>query len=185
MIPNPLQLPPKDVAERLGDRPDIVVAESVGRVMRFRRHRIILPRTGEFSRWQSSVAPRNLSCVSTESRLQRGAASEQLAAEYLRTQGVVVVARNFRCRAGELDLVGLDRGVLAIVEVRQRIRADFGGALASVNRRKQHKIILATRYFLQRRAAWRDYVLRFDVVGVQGPPDGVNRIVWIKDAFRA
>jgi putative endonuclease len=123
--------------------------------------------------------------VSIDSRLQSGAASEQLAAEYLLTQGLVVIARNLRCRAGELDLVGLDRSVLVVVEVRQRIRADFGGALASVNRRKQRKIILATRYFLQRRAAWRGHALRFDVVGVEGRPDGVNRIVWIKDAFRA
>jgi putative endonuclease len=69
--------------------------------------------------------------------------------------------------------------------VRQRIRADFGGALASVNRRKQRKIILATRYFLQRQPVWRGHALRFDVVGVEGRPDGVNRIVWIKDAFRA
>jgi len=122
--------------------------------------------------------------VPTDSRLQCGAASEELAARYLQTRGVLIVARNFRCRAGELDLVGLDGSVLAIVEVRQRIRTDFGGALASVNRRKQRKIILATRCLLQRQSAWRDYVLRFDVIGIHGPPAGVNRIVWIQDAFR-
>jgi putative endonuclease len=123
--------------------------------------------------------------VSTDFRLQSGAASEELAAEYLRSRGLLIVARNFRCRAGELDLVALDGRELVIVEVRQRIRTDFGGALASVNRRKQRKIILAARCFLQRRAAWRDCVVRFDVVGVQGTPAGANRIVWIKDAFRA
>jgi putative endonuclease len=75
--------------------------------------------------------------------------------------------------------------VLAIVEVRQRVRVDYGGALASVNRRKQRKIIRATRFFLQQQAAWRGLVVRFDVVGVEGLPDGAKRIVWIKDAFRA
>jgi putative endonuclease len=79
--------------------------------------------------------------------------------------------------------VVLDGGVLAIVEVRQRIRTDFGGALASVNRRKQRKIILATRCFLQQRSAWREHVLRFDVIGIHGPPGGLNSIEWIKDAF--
>jgi putative endonuclease len=120
-----------------------------------------------------------------DSRLQRGAASEQLAAAYLQTRGLVVIAHNLRCRAGELDLICLDGGVLAIVEVRQRARIDFGGALASVNLRKQRKIIRATRFFLQQQTAWRGLVVRFDVVGVEGRPDGAKRIVWIKDAFRA
>jgi putative endonuclease len=132
-----------------------------------------------------ALRPRNLACVSTESRLQRGTASEQLAADYLQARGLVVLARNVRCRAGELDLVCLDSGVLAIVEVRQRVRMDFGGALASVTWRKQRKLIRATRFFLQRQAEWRRYAMRFDVLAVEGVPDGVHRIVWIKDAFRA
>jgi putative endonuclease len=129
--------------------------------------------------------PRNIASVSTDSRLQRGAASEQLAVEYLHAQGLVVLARNVRCRAGELDLVCLDGGVLAIVEVRQRAKRDFGGALASVTWRKQRKIIRATQFFLQRQAEWRSRVMRFDVLAVEGVPDGAHRIVWIKDAFRA
>jgi putative endonuclease len=123
--------------------------------------------------------------VSTDSRLQCGAAAEQLAAEYLQARGLVVLERNVRCRAGELDLVCLDSGVLAVVEVRQRVRVDFGGALASVTWRKQRKIIRATQLFLQRRAQWRRHVVRFDVLAVEGVPDGAHRIVWIKDAFRA
>jgi putative endonuclease len=123
--------------------------------------------------------------VSTDSRLQSGAAAEQLAAEYLQARGLVVLERNVRCRAGELDLVCLDSGVLAVVEVRQRVRVDFGGALASVTWRKQRKIIRATQLFLQRRAQWRRHVVRFDVLAVEGVPDGAHRIVWIKDAFRA
>ena len=123
--------------------------------------------------------------MSTESRLQRGTASEQLAADYLQARGVTVLARNVRCRAGELDLVCLDSGVLAIVEVRQREKIDFGGALASVTWRKQRKIIRATQFLLQRQAEWRRYVMRFDVLAVEGVPDGAHRIVWIKDAFRA
>ena len=118
-------------------------------------------------------------------QLQRGAASELIAAAYLEARGVVVLARNLRCKTGELDLVCLDHTVLVIVEVRQRARADFGGAPASVNRRKQRKIIRATRFFLQRRADWRGRAMRFDVVALDGLPDRTHRIVWIKDAFRA
>ncbi len=123
--------------------------------------------------------------MSTLSRLQRGAASERLAAAHLQAHGLQVLAHNLRCRLGELDLVCLDGAVLAIVEVRQRGRADFGGALASVTPRKQRKIIRAARFFLQRKAEWRAYPIRFDVLGLQGLPGGANRIAWIKDAFRA
>jgi putative endonuclease len=147
--------------------------------------RAISPRTGHISVVMPALLPRNLACVSTDSRLQRGIASEQLAAEYLRARGLVVLARNVRCRAGELDLVCLDGGVLAIVEVRQRARIDFGGALASVTWRKQRKIIRAAQFFLQRRPQWCACAMRFDVVAVEGLPAGIHHIVWIKDAFRA
>ncbi len=120
----------------------------------------------------------------TDSRLQRGAAAEGLAAQYLQGKGLVVLARNLRCRGGELDLVCLDESVLVIVEVRQRIRDDFGGALASVDGRKQRKLIRAARFFWQRTPSWRAYRMRFDVVGVQGLPDGTHHIHWVKDAFR-
>lgn len=119
------------------------------------------------------------------SSLQRGAAAEQLAAEYLQTQGFVLLLRNFRCRAGELDLVGFDGEVLAMVEVRQRSGARFGGALASVSPAKQRKIIRAARYFLRERLEWRSRTLRFDVLALDGLPDGAHRTLWLKDAFRA
>lgn len=127
---------------------------------------------------------RTLSRVPIQSTLARGGAAELLAAEHLQSQGVEILARNLRCRGGELDLVCLDGAVLAIVEVRQRIRGDFGGALASVTRSKQRKIIRATRFFWQRTPAWRGYRMRFDVIGVEGPPDGAHHLHWIKDAFR-
>jgi putative endonuclease len=118
-------------------------------------------------------------------RRQRGMAGENLAAKYLEGRGLKILARNLRCKAGELDLVCLDGGVLSIVEVRQRECAQFGGALGSVTWTKRRKIIRATRYFLQRQVEWRGYSMRFDVIAVQGLPDGVHQIVWVKDAFRA
>src|ERR1700733_12757105 len=103
-------------------------------------------------------------------RMQRGAAAEELAAQYLQVHGLKILARNLRCKAGELDLVCLDGGVLAIVEVRQRGSAEFGGALASVTWTKQRKIILAAQYFLQRNQQWRNFPMRFDVLAVHGLP---------------
>ncbi len=120
-----------------------------------------------------------------QARRQRGCAAEQLAAQYLESRGLAVLARNLRCKGGELDLVCRDGDVLVVVEVRQRGRRDFGGALASVTLRKQRRIIRATRFILCTVSQWRGLRLRFDVIGVQGLPDGAHDTVWVKDAFRA
>jgi putative endonuclease len=118
-------------------------------------------------------------------RLRRGIAAERVAADYLGVRGLEILARNLRCRMGELDLVCLDNGVLVIVEVRLREHLEFGGALASVTWDKRRKIIRTTQFFLKRHVHWRGLIVRFDVLGVQGLPDGTHRIAWIKDAFRA
>ena len=129
--------------------------------------------------------PISLKLAAGDLRRQRGNAAEQLAAAYLETQGLAVLARNVRCKAGELDLVCRDGDILVVVEVRQRARRDFGGALASVTREKQRKIIRATRHVLQITRQWRDHRVRFDVIGVQGLPDRAHELAWVKDAFRA
>jgi putative endonuclease len=123
--------------------------------------------------------------MSHATRLQRGFAAERVAAGYLGARGLEILARNLRCKAGELDLVCLDGAVLVIVEVRLREHLEFGGALASVTWEKRRKIIRTTQFFLRRHADWRSLAVRFDVLGVQGLPDGTHRIAWIKDAFRA
>jgi putative endonuclease len=117
-------------------------------------------------------------------RMQRGAAAEDLAAQYLQVRGLRILARNLRCKAGELDLVCLDDGVLAIVEVRQRGSAKFGGAIGSVTWNKQRKIMRAAQFFLRREKHWRNLSMRFDVLAIEGLPDGAHRVDWVKDAFR-
>jgi putative endonuclease len=61
-----------------------------------------------------------------------GQAAESRAEAFLKTQGLTLVARNWRCRFGEIDLVMQDGSTLVFVEVRLRSRSDFGGAAASV-----------------------------------------------------
>lgn len=117
-------------------------------------------------------------------RAQRGAAAEELAAQYLQVRGLKILARNLRCKAGELDLVCLDERVLAIVEVRQRGSAEFGGALGSVTWTKQRKIIRTAQFFLRREERWKNLPMRFDVLAIEGLPDGAHRVDWVKDAFR-
>jgi putative endonuclease len=115
---------------------------------------------------------------------RRGGAAEDLAALHVAAAGLRVIARNFRCRAGELDLVCVDRKTLVIIEVRQRSGAAFGGPLASVDLLKRRRIARTTEYFRMCSQRWADCPVRFDVIAVLGPPGGGHELTWIQDAFR-
>lgn len=114
--------------------------------------------------------------------LQHGAAAEALAARYLEEHGLAPLARNFRCRFGELDLVMTHGKVLVVVEVRSRRRTNVATPGATVTRGKQRRLIGATRFFLLRFRQFAAWPVRFDVVEVTGEiADPVVR--WSRAAF--
>lgn len=115
-------------------------------------------------------------------RKEAGSAGEAAALSYLCARGLQLLTRNYRCKAGEIDLVMLDGATLALIEVRYRADASFGGAAASVIWRKQRRIVNASRYLLQSRAELRRYPARFDVVAVS-PGAGRLQVEWIRHAF--
>ena len=115
-------------------------------------------------------------------RKEAGGDAEDAALQLLKRAGLQLVARNYRCKAGELDLVMLDAGVLALIEVRYRATNAFGGAAASVTWRKQRRIITAARHLLLTRADLRRYPARFDVVAISSGARG-PQMEWIKAAF--
>ena len=109
---------------------------------------------------------------------------ETRSAALLRDYGLRVVARNFRCRAGEIDLVATDEHRLVFVEVRARRHRSHGGAVASVDRRKQCKIARCAAFFLSRHPEWRHLPCRFDVIAWEpSMPHGVLEARWIHAAF--
>lgn len=116
-------------------------------------------------------------------RKDAGTEAEDTALRFLISQGLKLIARNYRCRGGEIDLVMLDGKTLVLVEVRLRTSERFGGAAASVDRRKQRRIILAARHLLTTRNDLRRYRARFDVIAVSGGRRFPVDIEWIKDAF--
>lgn len=118
-------------------------------------------------------------------RHRRGAAAEQAAREHLERHGLRTLLANFRTCAGELDLVMRDADVLAVVEVRCRSGANFGGALGSVVGRKQRRIVAAAGLLLRYRPAFARLPIRFDVVAVTPLPGGAWACDWVRDAFRA
>jgi putative endonuclease len=118
-------------------------------------------------------------------RLQRGRHWEAVAADYLEDHGLTVLARGYRCRLGELDLVCRDDGALVVVEVRARGTSSLGSAIETVGPRKRARIVLATRHFLMRRREWHDAVIRFDVVAFDAIDTADPAVCWIKNAFDA
>ncbi|WP_310448229.1 YraN family protein [Thiobacillus sp.] len=106
-----------------------------------------------------------------------GQTAEARAEAFLVKQGLAPVARNWRCRFGEIDLIMQDGATRVFVEVRLRSRSDFGGAAASVTPAKQRKLLAAARQYLSGLQTLP--LCRFDVVAL----DGSSAPDWIKNAF--
>ena len=113
-------------------------------------------------------------------RQARGAAAEQLAADFLARRGLAVIARNFRVKGGEIDLICRDGRTTVFVEVRLRSRGDFGGAAASITATKQARLILAARHWLLRHG---ETPCRFDCMLLDGLE--TKNIEWLRNAFSA
>lgn len=107
-----------------------------------------------------------------------GSGAEEQALQYLRGQGLRLLARNWRCKLGELDLVMQDGDTVAVIEVRSRARADYGAAAETIDRRKQARLVRATRLWLARRPELAEQPLRFDVVTLDA-----GALEWRREAF--
>jgi putative endonuclease len=115
------------------------------------------------------------------SRVAMGAVAEDQARRYLEMRGLTLVTRNFRCRAGELDLIMRDGEQLVFVEVRSRRHSRFGTPAESVTRTKQQRLLRAAALYLQRQRL--DLPCRFDVVAILRA-EVEPQIEWIRDAFQ-
>lgn len=107
-----------------------------------------------------------------------GERAEALCAALLRAAGLRIVARNWRCRHGEIDLVAEERGTLVFAEVRLRSSGRFGGAGESVTAAKRARLLAAARQYL---ADHPGRACRFDVLLLDRLDPA--RIKWVRDAF--
>jgi putative endonuclease len=115
-------------------------------------------------------------------RQRLGSAAAERAVQLLRQAGYDIVARNFRCRMGELDIIARRAGQLIIAEVRLRSSDGFGGPAASITAAKRERIVRAARYLLLRRPGLANLAVRFDTLlltTIAGP------IEWIEGAFQS
>jgi putative endonuclease len=116
-------------------------------------------------------------------RRELGQLWEAVAGDYLERHGLTVLARGYRCRLGELDLVCRDDTTLVVVEVRARGRNAYAPAVFTIDHRKRARIIQATRHLLMRHAEWQSAALRFDVVAFDDIDTKAPKIQWIRNAF--
>ncbi|MCW7553585.1 YraN family protein [Endozoicomonas gorgoniicola] len=114
-----------------------------------------------------------------------GARAEHLALQHLKANRLKLVARNYACRFGELDLVMLDGETLVFVEVRSRNSQQFGGAAASITPAKQRKIRRTAEHFLQNHRKHQHRHCRFDAVLIINQTDTVTRHVISSNDERA
>ena len=116
--------------------------------------------------------------LEVSSTIDRGSVAESVAVRELVRMGYRIVERNFRCSAGELDVIARDGQTLVFVEIRSRRDDRFGSALEAVSRAKQHQVSRVAAAYVELRRPKFD-TCRFDVVGVTG-----DRIDVIQDAWR-
>jgi putative endonuclease len=115
---------------------------------------------------------------------QLGVRGEDQAAAHYRRAGYAVVARNWRCSLGEIDLV-LSRGPLLVVcEVKTRRGglSMFGGPFEAVAWKKQRKMRALAETFIEA-TRWRGEAVRFDVASVTVAGDGTTSVFVFEDAF--
>jgi putative endonuclease len=113
----------------------------------------------------------------------RGQWAEELAHTYLCEQGLQSIERNYRCKAGEIDLIMFDQAILVFIEVRYRKNQRYGGSLESIDARKQQRILITANHYLQSHQWASLRQSRFDVVLLSGAPEN-PKLRWISDAFR-
>jgi putative endonuclease len=121
--------------------------------------------------------------METDRRHALGKMGEELACGELRRRGYDILARGYRTRFGEIDIVARDRGAIVFVEVKARGGDRFGGAAAAVTVWKQRRIVRMAIDYLARRG-WLDEECRFDVVTIDfsgSPP----RVEVVTHAFTA
>lgn len=119
-----------------------------------------------------------------DGRVELGRWGEELAVQHLVATGARVLARNWRCRLGELDVVALEPdGTLVFCEVKTRRGTGYGEPAEAVGPRKARRLReLAARWLETDRPPGR-HELRFDVVSVLRPRDGPPRVVHLRGAF--
>ncbi len=109
---------------------------------------------------------------------ETGEKGEDYACKFLAENGVEILERNFRCRMGEIDIIGKSDGYLIFFEVKYRKTSGKGTAGEAVGIAKQTKICRVSDYYRMKQGLGDNVAVRFDVVTIDG-----GEIQWMQNAF--
>ncbi len=111
-----------------------------------------------------------------------GRKSEREAEDYLKKRGFCILARNFRSRRGEIDLIAMDQSELVFVEVRYRRSSGYGTPMETVDFWKRRRIVKAAEYYLLRKGM-SHIPCRFDVLALCPGKGGNVDVEHCRNAF--
>jgi putative endonuclease len=114
-------------------------------------------------------------------RVRSGEAGEDLACDYLRTCGYLILERNYRCRSGEVDIVAREGAATVFVEVKDRRGGSHGEGFEAVTFGKRRRLIRAARLYAASKGV-SEQPIRFDVVSIDRA-EGRARVRHNRDAF--
>lgn len=106
-----------------------------------------------------------------------GARYEAAAAAFLTQNGLSIIARNYSCRRGEIDIIAMDAGTLCFIEVKYRSSTAYGYPSEAVGFRKQQRIIASSEYFILEKGL-SSVRRRYDVIEIIG-----NKLRYLKNSF--
>lgn len=109
-----------------------------------------------------------------------GTLYEEEALNYLRTQGFLLKEKNYRCRFGEIDLIGFHHGYLVFVEVKYRKSEGSGYGEEAVTKQKQQRICKSAQYYMLTKKYQTETPVRYDVISFLGSK---SELTWYQDAF--
>jgi len=115
-------------------------------------------------------------------RKKLGAFGEELAQNYLKTQGYKIIDKNFRCKLGEVDIIAEDKGCIVFVEVKTRSSLAFGLPKNAIGARKKANLTKVASAYLKN-SGFTDKSARFDVVSILITDKDGTQIELIKNAF--
>ncbi len=117
----------------------------------------------------------------TRERLQLGELGEKLALKRIKRYGYKLVAKNYRCPLGEIDLIAKDGDCLVFIEIKTRKNSSTGNAKEAIDKRKRRQISKVALYYMKANGCC-DVKSRFDIIAIN-ILGGKEEIELIKDAF--
>jgi len=119
----------------------------------------------------------------SDDRAELGRRGEKMASRFLKKLGYAILATNYECPGGEIDLIALDGEEVVFVEVKTRTGEQAADVEEAVNPVKQRRLAMAARHYLACTPAAADRPCRFDILGIICGEQGDPKIRHIADAF--